>query len=157
MVVYGCNKALKLLHTLLFNNPKPLFRICQHPLCQATHFLMLLLHQQDKASKVLSLEAKSTPLCQVETCGKELGSLSTYHQRCHICEVHIKEQQFMRAGKLQRFCQQCGRCHELSAFQGPKRSCREQLAKHNARHTFISDLAVTFAPLVCTKLLCSQL
>lgn len=76
---------------------------------------------------------KAAPVCQVEDCGRDLSGLSTYYQRCRICEVHIKEPQFLRAGKLQRFCQQCGRCHELTAFQGAKRSCREQLAKHNAR------------------------
>jgi len=27
----------------------------------------------------------------------------------------------------------CGRCHELDAFQGDRRSCKDQLAKHNAR------------------------
>ena len=36
-------------------------------------------------------------------------------------------------GQLQRFCQQCGRFHPLSAFDGSKRSCRERLDRHNAR------------------------
>ena len=45
----------------------------------------------------------------MEGCGKDLGGLSTYHQRCRICEVHIKEPRFLRAGLVQRFCQQCGR------------------------------------------------
>lgn len=41
--------------------------------------------------------------------------------------------QIEREGKLQRFCQRCGRCHELHAFDKDRRSCRAQLAKHNAR------------------------
>jgi SBP domain len=70
---------------------------------------------------------------QVEGCGRELCALTTYHQRCRICEVHIKLPSFMRHGTEQRFCQQCGRCHQLSAFDSGKRSCRAQLQKHNAR------------------------
>lgn len=70
---------------------------------------------------------------QVEDCGRELSGLTTYHQRCRICEVHIKLPSFMRHGTQQRFCQQCGRCHQLSAFDSGKRSCRAQLQKHNAR------------------------
>ncbi len=41
--------------------------------------------------------------------------------------------QVMKDGRLQRFCQQCGRFHDLSAFDGNRKSCREQLNKHNAR------------------------
>jgi len=70
---------------------------------------------------------------QVESCGRELSALSTYHQRCRICEVHLKLTSFEHRGKPQRFCQQCGRCHELACFEGIRRSCRNQLAKHNAR------------------------
>lgn len=33
----------------------------------------------------------------------------------------------------QRFCQQCGRFHNLAEFDGDKRSCRARLLKHNAR------------------------
>lgn len=34
-------------------------------------------------------------------------------------------------GQLQRFCQQCGRFHDLDMFDGSKRSCRQRLAQHN--------------------------
>lgn len=33
----------------------------------------------------------------------------------------------------QRFCQQCGRFHNLEEFDSDKRSCRARLLKHNAR------------------------
>lgn len=36
-------------------------------------------------------------------------------------------------GLQQRFCQQCGRFHPLSKFDGAKRSCRDRLQRHNAR------------------------
>ncbi|EIE24648.1 hypothetical protein COCSUDRAFT_65460 [Coccomyxa subellipsoidea C-169] len=71
--------------------------------------------------------------CRVEGCRRELSDLSAYHQKCRICDIHIKAPSFMRAGLKQRFCQRCGRCHELDAFEGSKRSCIAQLAKHNAR------------------------
>ena len=41
--------------------------------------------------------------------------------------------QVIMEGCLQRFCQQCGRFHPLSAFEGLRKSCRDQLDKHNAR------------------------
>ncbi|PNG99373.1 Squamosa promoter-binding-like protein 9, partial [Tetrabaena socialis] len=39
----------------------------------------------------------------------------------------------MRDGIEQRFCQQCGRFHGLTEFDGTKRSCRARLQRHNAR------------------------
>ncbi|KAK9824970.1 hypothetical protein WJX81_000184 [Elliptochloris bilobata] len=80
--------------------------------------------------------------CQVESCGRDLNALSTYHQRCRICEVHLKLTSFEHRGKQQRFCQQCGRCHELACFEGVRRSCRNQLAKHNARRRRNHEAAV---------------
>ncbi len=41
--------------------------------------------------------------------------------------------QVLKDGRLQRFCQQCGRFHDLAAFDAGRKSCREQLSKHNAR------------------------
>ncbi len=90
--------------------------------------------QGEPASSLHSKQAPSGgPSCQVEGCDRDLGVLSAYHQKCRICDVHIKAPSFLRAGLLQRFCQRCGRCHELGAFEGTRRSCRAQLAKHNAR------------------------
>ena len=39
----------------------------------------------------------------------------------------------IRGGARERFCQQCSRFHSVDAFEGGKRSCRTQLARHNAR------------------------
>eukprot|EP00884_Botryococcus_braunii_P008203 jgi/Botrbrau1/17384/Bobra.0491s0005.1 len=72
-------------------------------------------------------------ICQVEGCERELASLSPYHRRYRICEMHFKLDVFVRDGRRQRFCQQCGRCHDLNAFEGSKRSCRNRLNQHNAR------------------------
>ena len=79
---------------------------------------------------------------QVEDCTRDVCELSTYHFRYRICNVHIRLPAFMRQGKLQRFCQQCGRSHELSEFEGNQRSCRAQLDRHNARSAHMVPLAL---------------
>lgn len=84
-------------------------------------------------------------ICQVPGCGKLLDGLKDYHQRYRICEVHIKLPQVMKDGRLQRFCQQCGRFHDLSAFDGNRKSCRDQLSKHNARRRRRTQLEQTMA------------
>ena len=47
----------------------------------------------------------------------------------------------VREGKRQRFCQQCGRFHDMSEFDGDKRSCRARLERHNARRRKKADPA----------------
>ena len=49
--------------------------------------------------------------------------------RSHAPQVNS----IIREGKRQRFCQQCGRFHDLTSFDGDKRSCRARLQRHNAR------------------------
>lgn len=67
------------------------------------------------------------------TCETDLTPLKEYHQRYKICEFHLKVHSIVREGKRQRFCQQCGRFHDLTEFDGDKRSCRARLQRHNAR------------------------
>ncbi|KAL4852680.1 N-acetylserotonin O-methyltransferase-like protein [Chlorella vulgaris] len=69
--------------------------------------------------------------CQV--CGKDLSDLRLFHQRYHICVEHMMSQEVMFKGSSQRFCQQCGRFHQLDRFSPGMRSCRQQLAKHAER------------------------
>nr|AUW52972.1 squamosa promoter binding-like protein 4c [Petunia x hybrida] len=73
------------------------------------------------------------PCCQVEKCANDLSYAKTYHKRHKVCEVHAKAPTVLVAGLRQRFCQQCSRFHELSEFDGTKRSCRRRLAGHNER------------------------
>jgi len=63
----------------------------------------------------------------VEGCSGSLKALKEYHQRYKICEYHLKVTSIIREGVRQRFCQQCGRFHDLSEFDGDKRSCRARL------------------------------
>ena len=36
-------------------------------------------------------------------------------------------------GRRQRFCQQCGRFHDVTEFEGTRKSCRRKLERHNQR------------------------
>ena len=38
----------------------------------------------------------SATSCQADGCLADLAKLSTYHQRCRICDEHLKADQFMR-------------------------------------------------------------
>jgi len=98
---------------------------------QMAHTLSLCVDTANSARMQRKMYDKSQ--CQVEGCMNDLRSLKEYYQRYRICDVHLKTVSMWHHGKLQRFCQQCGRFHELSAFDGEHRSCRERLQKHNAR------------------------
>ncbi|GMH41574.1 hypothetical protein BSKO_09484 [Bryopsis sp. KO-2023] len=88
-----------------------------------------------KQARSLSLTSSraSRSVCQVEGCGNTLEGLRDYHVRYKICDHHLKISSIIKAGRQQRFCQQCGRFHDLSEFDGNKRSCRSRLMRHNAR------------------------
>eukprot|EP00775_Hariotina_reticulata_P011147 gene11147-11300_t len=88
-------------------------------------------HSAGAGSAGRSSHAKG--VCQVEGCYADLKGLRDYHLRYKICEYHLKVSSIMRDGKPQRFCQQCGRFHLLTDFDGNKRSCRARLQRHNAR------------------------
>ncbi|KAL6747287.1 SBP domain-containing protein, partial [Haematococcus lacustris] len=63
-------------------------------------------------------------VCHVDNCYADLSGLRDYHQRFKICDYHLKCIAVLREGQPQRFCQQCGRFHPVSEFDGVKRSCR---------------------------------
>lgn len=71
--------------------------------------------------------------CQVEGCKSDLSTAKDYHRRHKVCSVHSKEPCVTVRGVEQRFCQQCSRFHDLNAFDGDKRSCRNRLEGHNKR------------------------
>lgn len=86
----------------------------------------------DQPAKLAS-RSKGPPTCQVNGCLTDLTGLKEYHNRYKICEYHLKIPSIVREGSKQRFCQQCGRFHDLGEFDGDKRSCRARLQRHNAR------------------------
>eukprot|EP00803_Ostreobium_quekettii_P011684 evm.model.scf_3221.1 EVM.evm.TU.scf_3221.1 scf_3221:9343-14256(+) len=76
---------------------------------------------------------KGPLVCQVQGCNRDLSQEKKYYKRYRVCMDHLKMQAICVDGKLQRFCQQCGRFHDLSHFDGDKRNCRERLNQHNRR------------------------
>ena len=70
--------------------------------------------------------------CQADGCTSDMIEQSVWHQKSRICDKHMSGM-FLKQGKPQQFCQQCGRSHNLDAFDTGRRSCRTQLAKHAAR------------------------
>lgn len=76
---------------------------------------------------------KAPLVCQVEDCTNDLSGLKAYHRRYKICKYHLKVKFIDKDGSRQRFCQQCGRFHDIHEFDGSKRSCRLRLRKHNER------------------------
>nr|QMV47669.1 squamosa-binding protein-like 3 [Paeonia suffruticosa] len=71
--------------------------------------------------------------CQADNCGADLTSAKYYNRRLKVCENHAKAPFVLVGGIHKRFCQQCSRFHEVSEFDGVKRSCRKRLAAHNER------------------------
>lgn len=71
--------------------------------------------------------------CQADGCSRDMSSLTYYHIRNKICDLHIKADAFLKHGVQMRFCQRCGHPHGLQEFDHKKHSCRAQLEKHNAR------------------------
>lgn len=90
--------------------------------------------------------SRGPPTCQVEGCVTDLSGLKEYHNRYKICEYHLKIPSIVREGARHRFCQQCGRFHDLGEFDGDKRSCRARLQRHNARRRKKGDCEPVRAP-----------
>ena len=79
--------------------------------------------------------------CQVDGCNVDVQSLNKeYYIRYRVCDVHQKCLVALKDGKESRFCQQCGKFHPLSEFQGDKRSCKSRLDRHNARRRRLREM-----------------
>jgi len=70
---------------------------------------------------------------QVDGCGIELINEKTYYKRYRICTAHCNMKSMVIQGRRQRFCQQCGRFHDVTEFEGSRKSCRRKLQRHNQR------------------------
>mmetsp|Transcript_11598 Transcript_11598/g.24886 ORF Transcript_11598/g.24886 Transcript_11598/m.24886 type:complete len:375 (+) Transcript_11598:341-1465(+) len=87
----------------------------------------------DPTAAVRGSRGTRRPTCRVPTCCMDLSSARPYCQKYRICEEHQKALFVEIDGKEMRFCQQCGRMHYISSFDGARRSCRDQLSRHNKR------------------------
>ncbi|KAL0028258.1 hypothetical protein WJX79_005412 [Trebouxia sp. C0005] len=81
---------------------------------------------------VTAVHASTESTCQADGCRCDMSKQSVWHQKSRICDTHMSGT-FLKQGKHQQFCQQCGRSHNPDAFDQGRRSCRTQLAKHAAR------------------------
>ncbi|WIA08294.1 hypothetical protein OEZ85_007737 [Tetradesmus obliquus] len=68
--------------------------------------------------------------CQVDGCTSRLKRV--YCRRFHVCHAHATAGSVLLQGQQSRFCQRCGKFHDLDAFDGSKRNCRAGLAQHNS-------------------------
>jgi len=76
---------------------------------------------------------KSRPKCLADGCKLELNGNGAYNLRYRLCEDHIKAMTLFQGGVAKRFCQQCSRLHEMSEFEGKRRSCISSLRLHKQR------------------------
>lgn len=76
---------------------------------------------------------KGDVLCHVEGCETVMSEETAYFRRYKICRKHLKSNYLIVGGIQQRFCQQCGKFHEVEKFDGTKRNCRATLVRHNRR------------------------
>ena len=83
-------------------------------------------------SEVVTLVRGNEGSCQADGCQSDMAKQSVWHQKSRICDKHMSGM-FLKSGNPQQFCQQCGRSHNLDAFDQGRKSCRTQLAKHAAR------------------------
>ena len=63
----------------------------------------------------------------------DLKDMPIYFRRYKICREHMSVPVIIIDDVVQRFCQQCGRFHELTAFKGTQKTCETRLSLHNAR------------------------
>ncbi|KAL4422736.1 hypothetical protein ABPG75_008933 [Micractinium tetrahymenae] len=85
-----------------------------------------------RAPAAASAGPAPAPACRVPGCTAVLSA--GYHSKYRICVEHSQAPQ-LQIGQDQtvRFCQQCGRFHELSEFDEGRRSCRYSLNRHKER------------------------
>ncbi|KAL4423948.1 hypothetical protein ABPG75_001249 [Micractinium tetrahymenae] len=91
-------------------------------------------------------QKRTSVLCQVPGCNEELVDAKKYYRRYRICAAHCAMPCMMIEGRRQRFCQQCGRFHDIGEFEGAKRSCKRKLKRHNERRRTTTATAGKKAP-----------
>jgi len=71
--------------------------------------------------------------CQTDGCNADLSNCKPYVRRYRLCWTCMKSSMVFVDSKAMRFCQQCSRLHELSMFDGNKKSCRVKLIELKQR------------------------
>ncbi|GAX76284.1 hypothetical protein CEUSTIGMA_g3729.t1 [Chlamydomonas eustigma] len=86
-----------------------------------------------RPSGSLSHQNKGPPTCQVDGCKTILTgpNFQCYHRRNRVCTEHMRVLSTEVGGQESRYCQQCHKFHEMSAFDANKRSCRMSLQRRS--------------------------
>ena len=71
--------------------------------------------------------------CQTDGCNADLSDCKPYVRRYRLCWTCMKSSAILVDSKAMRFCQQCSRLHDLSMFDGKKKSCRVKLIELKQR------------------------
>lgn len=71
--------------------------------------------------------------CQTDGCNADLSDCKPYVRRYRLCWACMKSSEVLVDSKAMRFCQQCSRLHDLSMFDGKKKSCRVKLIELKQR------------------------
>ncbi|KAF3325461.1 squamosa promoter-binding protein 1 isoform X2 [Carex littledalei] len=87
------------------------------------------------AQPVLNEQQMKDWRCQADDCTADATTVGRYYQRHRICPEHSKAPSVLFNGTQQRYCQQCSRFHELTEFDGSRRSCRRQLCRRRLLRT----------------------
>jgi len=66
-------------------------------------------------------------------CDVVLEDCRPYYRRYRVCPDCASKDSVLIAGKLHRFCQQCGKFQERYLFDGATRTCRDRLSRHAER------------------------
>eukprot|EP00951_Prasinocladus_malaysianus_P034560 scaffold349463_cov45-Prasinocladus_malaysianus.AAC.1 len=77
--------------------------------------------------------------CQVDGCDIVLLEERRRNYEVRTCSKHQREEAVLFDGVSSRFCQQCVKFHNVEAFDGKKRSCRERLTRHNEQYAIATD------------------
>ena len=81
-------------------------------------------------SSVRDRAGPSKRRCVADGCKADISQLKEYYRRRKLCEECINSREIQYGGCSMRFCQQCSKLHNMTEFDGPKRSCRKRLEKH---------------------------
>ncbi|KAJ1428826.1 SBP domain [Sesbania bispinosa] len=83
--------------------------------------------------RVRTARASASARCQVPGCEVDITELKGYHRRHRVCLRCANASTVLLHDEPKRYCQQCGKFHDLSDFDEGKRSCRRKLERHNNR------------------------
>lgn len=71
--------------------------------------------------------------CKIDGCHADISREIFYYKKRRMCRSCVAADAVIVDGASMRFCQQCSLLHNLSDFDGSRRSCRQKLEKHKLK------------------------